>query len=340
MLASMFINDYKQRKGNPLAIALAHMKGWSYNDWRILGVTDKNKTEYLSTLQYCKLHPLNGTFSSWIDDKLTLKYILNGTDAGRYMPCYYFQIEDDSLIPLPDVDLPYRNRGMQGVVDLLKDKGYLAFKLIRGSLGAGFYKAECHDGAFTLNGRSISEAELLSTIKSLKGYIVTECLLPHPDIAKYNNNTVGCLRYIMGKRKNGQWEHVYSFMRVGTRKSNNVENYNAGGVLMPLHDGCYDHGNVIDMENICNRKILRHPDCGLRLEGRIPLWDEVLTAARVIAGNLPQLSYLGIDFCVTDKNEVKVIEINSLSSLDAFQLEDTILNRPGGAFFKERMRFS
>ncbi|WP_276911949.1 hypothetical protein [Hallella colorans] len=67
---------------------MIHLKGWSYNDWQICGITDKTRKQYLSTAEYASLHPLNGAYSTWIDDKLTLKYILHGTEAGQYMPNY------------------------------------------------------------------------------------------------------------------------------------------------------------------------------------------------------------------------------------------------------------
>ena len=52
---------------------------------------------------------------------------------------------------------------------------------------------------------------------------------------------------------------------------------------------------------------------------------------------MPQMSYMGIDFCVTNDDRVKIIEINSLSSLDSIQTNESIYTTPGGEFFKERL---
>ena len=52
---------------------------------------------------------------------------------------------------------------------------------------------------------------------------------------------------------------------------------------------------------------------------------------------MPQLSYMGIDFCVTNDERVKVLEINSLTSLDCLQTDCSIFDVPGGSFFKERL---
>lgn len=338
MLTSQYINDYKQRKGSVWRIARAHLKGWSYNDWCVCGINDENRKRHLSTEEYCSLHPLNDAYSFWIDDKLTLKYILHGTEAGQYMPDYYFQLDEGgSVLPLMDVAPEYANRGIEGIIDLLKFKGVLAFKLVKSSLGVGFYKVEYKDGAFYMNQVAMDAATFQQKLSSLRGYLVTEFLFPHPDIAKLCNQSVGCLRYLIGRRLDGELVDIYSFMRFGTKKSGFVENYNAGGVLAIIHDGKYEYGNVLDMERNVNRNIHNHPDTGVALQGSIPHWNEIVAAAHQVAKAMPQLCYMGIDFCVTSENKVKIIEINSLSSLDSLQTDQSILDTRGGAFFKERL---
>lgn len=339
MLTSIYVNDYKQKKASYLAIAKAHLAGWSYSDERILGVTNANRKHYLSTRDYCSLHPFNGSYSFWIDDKLTLKYILSGTKAGKYMPEYYFQISDNgSIIPLMDLDACYAMQGLDGIVSLLESKGTLAFKLIKSSLGVGFYRVEYNDGVYYMNGEKMNREQFMSKICSLRNYIVTEFLFPHPEIAKLCDKSVGCLRYIVGRNKKGEIQDIYSFMRFGTSKSKYVENYNSGGVLSIIHDGKYIGGNVLDFETNTNCKIERHPDNDVVLKGEIPHWDIIVQAAHEIADVMPQLSYMGIDFCITNTDKVKVIEINSLSSLDSLQTDMSIFDTSAGVFFRERLR--
>lgn len=213
----------------------------------------------------------------------------------------------------------------------------IALKLIKGSLGQGFYKCEYKDDTFYMNGQVHTETEFVRIVSSLEGYLVTEFLCPHPDIAKFCNQTVGCLRYVIGRRLDGSVIDIYSFMRLGTKQSKFVENYNAGGVLMVLHNGYYDGGNVLDMSSNKNRVIDQHPDNNIPLKGRIPLWYEVVEAAHTLTDVLPELCYMGIDFCITDDNRVKIIEINSLTSLDSIQTGESIFNTQGGIFFRERL---
>ena len=49
------------------------------------------------------------------------------------------------------------------------------------------------------------------------------------------------------------------------------------------------------------------------------------------------MCYMGIDFCITNENKVKIIEINSLSSLDSIQTDKSIYETAAADFFKERL---
>lgn len=337
ILTHFFYTEYKQHKGSYWKIAKAHLKGWSYSDWCIMGLTDKTQKDYLSTRDYASLHPLNGNYSSWIDDKLTLKYILYGTEAGKYMPDYYYELMTDGrVVGLMDLDESY-SKSVEGIAQLLRDKHLLAFKLVKSSLGVGFYRVEYKEDKYRLNDEEMNLPEFMDRLKSLKGYLITEYLLPHPEFAKLCSKSVGCLRYIIGRRLNGDKTDIYSFMRFGTKKSKFVENYNSGGVLAIIHDGKYTEGNILDMITMKNIRIQRHPDSEVLLKGEIPHWKEIKQAAHIIADVMPQMTYMGIDFCVTNDDRVKIIEINSLSSLDSIQSDKSIFETPGGEFFKERL---
>lgn len=188
-----------------------------------------------------------------------------------------------------------------------------------------------------MNDEELDLAGFKDKLSNLRGYLVTEYLLPHPEFSKLCNKSVGCLRYIVGRRLNGDLADVYSFMRFGTSRSKFVENYNSGGVLTIIQDGQYNNGNILDFSTNQNKVVTHHPDTGIPLNGAIPHWQEIKQAAHTIADVLPQMTYIGIDFCVTHDDRVKIIEINSLTSLDSIQLDKSIYDTPGGAFFQERI---
>lgn len=336
-LSIPFRNDWRERKASVFETLHCHSRGWAIEDWRSAKVDDKTESSYLNTVDYRRMHPLNGEYSSWIDDKLTLMYLCLAKGLNGLMPQYYYQVERGRILPLPDCPADLRKMGGTGIFELLNRAGTLAIKKIKGSLGSGFYRAEFSDGEVVLNDVRMSVEGFVEKVESLDGYIITEYLRPHEEMRRFSGDVPNTIRYLVGVI-DGTPRFLKSFIRLGTKESGFVENYNSGGVLCYIsEDGYFKQGNVIDKRTGRNSVIDRHPDTGEPLRGRIPLWDEVVGSAQRFCAHFPQLTYLGFDFVVTDRQQVKMLEINSLTSLDAIQLDGSILDTPNGDFFKERL---
>lgn len=339
-LRNTFAADYKDRKTSLFNIVKLHLSGWSVDDWRMRGSRDSadaDNSNYLNTVGYKRMHPLNGSYSFWIDDKLTLKYLCCSKELDDLMPRYYFQIEKGSLLELPDCPAELKGSSEEKLISLLNRDGLLAVKQLKGSLGEGFYKVEhvAHD-MYLANGEALSGDALINLIGELEGYIVTEYLTPHQDMHVFNKDTANTVRYLVGNDK-GKPIFLKSFVRFGTKASGFVENYNSGGVLCYVSEnGEFKYGNVMDPVTGSNVRIQHHPDTGAQLIGRVPLWDGMTDAVERFCRRFPQLEYLGFDFVATDKGSVKMLEINSLTSLDSLQLDGSILDSPNGWFFKSR----
>lgn len=343
LLGGVYRQDYKKHKGHILKVYSIHRRGYSWDDWHVNELTKENCSTYLRTAQYYAMHPLNGRFSHWIDDKLTLKYLCAGTPLDKYMPKYYYQIDSNGqTLALPDAPPPPRNNELctvEDIVRLLETLGELALKRVAGSLGEGFYKAVYKDGVYYLNDTTYSRDELIKKLNELKNYLITEYLHPHRELMPFCADTANCIRYLVGRNSNGEMQLIRSFIRLGTKASGFVENYNAGGVLCYISkDGNFESGNLFDNASGKNQVIHTHPDTGVELKGRIPLWSEIQEAAKMFGSHFPQMTYLGIDFVVTNRNEVKILEINSLTSLDCLQLDGSILKTPQGEFYRERLK--
>ena len=337
MLASTFLSDYKKHKFSFSYIHRIHKYGYSIDDWRFCGLTKENYKEFLSTAQYYGMHPLNGRHSKWIDDKLTLKYLCHGTAMQSYMPEYYYQInEKGEIIPL--MDCSKGEHTVESILKTLREKETLAIKLIAGSIGKGFIKAEFINGAYFFNGNKLSEIEFSEKIAALRNYLITEYLKPHQTLAKFCPNTCNAIRYLIGRMPDGSIKLLKAFIRFGTIKSGFVENYNAGGVLCYIDEtGVFNGGNIAQLDTRLNLKINEHPDTKEKLAGQLPCWAEMVEGANLLSKIFPQMQYLGIDYVVTDNGKVKIIEINSLSSLDTLQLDGSILQSPTGIFYKQRL---
>ena len=56
------------------------------------GLNDANYKSHLPDFDYWRMHPINGTYSKWIDDKLTMRYIFNA--YADFIPKYFYQLEN------------------------------------------------------------------------------------------------------------------------------------------------------------------------------------------------------------------------------------------------------
>lgn len=341
LLEGVFRHDYILHKSHVLKVYQIHHHGFAWDDWHVSNLTRKNCTEYLRTVDYYAMHPLNNQYSHWIDDKLTLKYLCAGTSLDKYMPKYFYQIDEEGNV-LALSDAPDKKNNwctIEDIIFLLEESGELAMKRIAGSLGEGFYKAVYKDGKYRLNSKVYSKEELIKKISELKDYLITEYFHPHQDLVPFCEDTVNCIRYLVGRDDNGEMKMIKSFIRLGTKASGFVENYNAGGVLCYVSEvGEFYQGNLLDVKTGKNKITVQHPDTKVVLQGTIPCWDEIQHVAQLFGSTFPQTNYLGIDFVVTDKYGVKVLEINSLTSLDSLQLDTSILKTPQGQFFKRHMK--
>lgn len=335
---SGMFSDYAKRPGgaNIFEIFSIHRKGFQVADWKIMRLTKDNYKSFLSSKQYSYYHPINGYYTNLIDDKLTIKYILSGTELAKYTPDYYYLIDETGhIFSMMDVPVKKDSYGAADIISLLKSAHVIAMKLVNGSIGRGFYRCEYKDEKIYTNGDEVSENEFWEFISGLKNYIVMEYLRPHEELAAFWPTTANTMRYLLC-RVDGEYHMLKSFIRFGSKKTGEVENFNSGGVLCYIdEDGHFNGGYIIDRSNkkLSSLFVEKHPDTGKEIKGTIPMWSEVEKAAIGIAQYLPETKYLGYDFVVTDRNEVKLLEINSLTSLDSIQMDCSILETDVGKRF-------
>lgn len=339
LLGGVFVQDYRKHKNHLFEVHSIHHKGFTWDDWHVDGLTKENCAGYLKSAEYYAMHPLNGDYSHWIDDKLTLKYLCAGTELDRYMPKYYYQIDENgNVLTLSDAPNPGKSSA-SNIITLLESIGELAIKRVSGSLGEGFYKASFQKGKYYLNSTEYTRDALQDRLIELKDYLITEYLHPHQDMVPYSSDTVNTIRYLIGRNTSGKMELIKTYVRFGTEASGFVENYGAGGVLCFISkDGEFNSGNMLNLGTMQNQRLQKHPDTGVDLKGKIPLWVEIQKAADAFGDYFPQMNYLGLDFAVTNRNEVKVLEINSLTSLDTLQLEGSILQAFPGFYGRQLRR--
>lgn len=280
--------------------------------------------EYLSSRDYYRLHPINGMFSLWIDDKLTVKHVFS--KFGENLPKYYFDIEDGRALKLPDCPDDIQD-GYEGVLALVRREKRIALKQLLGAYGIGFYRLEYIDERYYVTGKESSKEELLALLKSLNYYLVTEFIVNHETIYHVWPDSTNTLRILMAN-VDGELIVVRSFMRFGHAKSNGVDNAHTGGLEAIIDE---DTGKVLFAiaidEKGFSKRVTEHPDSGVSFDFVVPRWDEVVSRCKEIGRAYPELRYFGFDIAVTDDG-FKILEINSLSGLMAAQMKAPFLTDP------------
>lgn len=104
--AKYYVSCIEAEKSHPLYdkeyAEWALSKGFLFSSAKAYGLSEINFKEYLSDEDFYTVWPLNGWTRIWVDDKMTLKYMLQGTRFSSVMPRYYFYSTPNGVNPLID----------------------------------------------------------------------------------------------------------------------------------------------------------------------------------------------------------------------------------------------
>lgn len=299
---------------------LAH--GFSPSAMAIWGEKEikEHYRDYLSDKQYAKLHPINGSYTFWIDDKLTTKNCFYRYNA--YFPSYYFQISGNMIFRLSDCKKQYEPN-IDGIIACLDDVKELAIKRLVGSGGNGFYHLDKDKNGYYISGKLVNRGELRAFIEELDEYLIMEYIVNHKKLREIWPGATNTLRMLWGG--GGEPVLLRSFLRFGNAKSKGVDNAKAGGIESIVDE---ENGHVLytQRQNECGRIIVIecHPDTGTPFLQDIPYWQQIYDITRNIMLDYPQMKYMGFDIAIVDGG-FKIIEINSYSGLMAAQSKEPLL---------------
>ena len=307
---------------------------------------------YYADFDYFMAHPLNNHFAIWINDKLTLKYVLNVPKLSGYMPEYYLYIENDGqytyLMDAPH-DIP---KDSDFLYNLLLKKEHLALKPNRGAGGAGFLGLHYVDGKIYKNSKPITRVELDALMPLLNGYIVTEFIEQSKQMDEVYSKTACALRIVLYKKvkehkeAKAEYDCLLAYARFGTDKNDAVSNNDQGGLAIQIdwENGLYK-GNFRGLAKFWGedavKGFVRHPNTGVQLDGqRIPNWDIVKSGLLDICEYLSSLDFFGMDVIVTETG-FKICEINSAPSTGRGQYlygESCLNNEDARRFVRSKQR--
>lgn len=295
------------------------------------GLNDENYKSYLPDYSYFMIHPINHHFKIWVNDKLTLKYVLNSCGCEVTMPDYYLYVENNGnysyLMDAPS----HIARDSNFILNLLKEKGTLAIKPNSGTSGGrGFMKVKLESDNIYVNNKIITKDEFTDILSNLQNHIVTEYAYQHNEISKIWSESECTLRVIMVKippRDNfspSTWKNIVSYARFGTSISGGASNLSSGGIGIGFD---FETGQFNDFgiryKRFCENEqwvCYEHPDTKVKWsDKKLPNWNFVKNKILQVCNHITSLDYLGFDVIITP-NGLNFCEINTHPAADYEQV--------------------
>lgn len=319
----------------------AHNHGFFAESAYCYGLNESNYKKYLSDYDFYKAWPLDNWTRIWINDKLTLKYLLANTEYNHFMPKYYYYTSPNGLRSL--IDCEGRRSSTQDFINTLKEVGVYACKPCNGSTSVGFFKISYNQGVFVAQGKTLLESEIDQFLHEYPNYLFTEYLVPSDSFLRYGKQ-IHTLRLVTINKSGNDPIIVGGYFRLPC--NNNCDaNYVVLGedefeqfnlfVDIDVETGHYFNAKKTYINRIEN--VLLHPETNEKLDGYI---DDFITLKETVLGIAKRfctLEYLGFDIGITN-NGFKCMEINSLPGCKYMQIfkpfgDNPIINN----FFRDKI---
>lgn len=134
----------------------AHEHGFIAGHAAALGIDESNYSGYVSDRDAHKGWPHNSWTKMWVNDKLTLKYVLQGTEWENLIPkYYYYSLPGKGLRSLCDNP---NDATFGSFARTLREVGAFACKPNNGTASNGFHCLNCDSAG---GGSSLTESPLM-----------------------------------------------------------------------------------------------------------------------------------------------------------------------------------
>ena len=256
-----------------------------------MGLTEENYRDYISAKDYAFLRPLNGTYSKWITDKVTIHTIFK--PFRQYMPAVYYQLskryDETQIIPLYD-----DNAGdtWDDVLELIREK-----KAVTAAASNGAYAStvEYRDGSFWFDGKKLSEQNLEKKLESFFATIVIKEKIETSDLV--DNGVLNLIVFNEFGDNPTIGDAFFVFDEYETKTLN---------ILSQRKSDSLEEEDVLDDKFRKVRAEAVDACDGSWRGGKVPYWDEITEVIDRMCRFVPQLEFFGAEivirpegFCIT-----------------------------------------
>lgn len=290
------------------------------------GLDEHNTSDYLTDYDYYRIWPLNDWARIWVNDKLTLKHLLNSSEFGSIMPDYYYYTSKEGLIPLEDCPKKTRVHTVDDFISVLMDVKDIACKPCNGTCSLGFYKLSANDEKHLLiNDQLVTRAELENFIYSHNNYVFTEYLRPGGYLKCFGDK-IHTLRIVVVNPVGCEPKIIGGYVRIPSEKcgmanylhleGDFIDDYNIVTDIDPL-SGNWGNAKSIYVNRAVDLQYF--PKTDLPLKGTIEGFDVVRQTVLGISDRFRNIEYMGFDLCVST-NGIKCMEINTHPGIRHMQI--------------------
>ncbi len=273
--------------------------------------------EYINTWEAYQPRLDNNKYSILSDDKLLFSAVMkNYVDV----PEVYALIRDGVVHSVCEKELTNAD-----LYDFFLQNNGGVIKARGGYNGFDVYVFLVQDNTLLRNGMPVSREEFAEIISKAKNSLIQSRVEQGAFENSLYDKSVNTIR-IISIKKEGALEHeiVAAAQRIGTLRTNAVDNFSQGGLsaLIDVELGKLSKATIIDAvdENGNRQFFSKHPDTGAQIEGQIiPNWEQAKAAIIDITRRLPLFHYIAWDIVIKDDG-IAVIETNMKSALTVFQV--------------------
>ena len=251
-----------------------------------LGIDESNYKDYISAKDYAYLRPLNGGYSKWITDKVTIHTIFK--PFRQYMPKLYYQIskryDEVMIIPLYDSKA---GDTFEDVLSLIRE---LKVVTVAPANGISASTIEYKEAAYYFDQDKMDEAALIARLSEYRSTIVvkekvrTGATVDHGVLNLILFNELGDNPVI------GDGFFVYDEYEKKPLKS-----------LAQAKADSLEEADVEENEKFKEKKAKTVDVKAGTWDGRaIPFWADIVKTLKALCIFVPQLEFFGVEIVINE----------------------------------------
>lgn len=274
--------------------------------------------DYLSDLdRHTKSGNINNSKASVLKDKKETHKFFKNHGFGRYLPQYYGDLNKGTVT---NVDKRF--------LHLLHQCGKLVTKPARGSEGTDVNIYKWDGEKYTANGEEISETEVERRAISCNGHLVEEYCEQADYAESLYPHTTNTIRILTMKPEDSEAFVPIAIHRIGTKKTNGVDNFAKGGMSARI---C-DDGTLTEAAHYNNNSLTwrdRHIDTGNKIKDvTVPSWTKIRDVVLSILDEIEGFRYIAWDIILTEDGDIKILEANNRSGVLSLQVHKPLMTDP------------